>query len=330
VPRFTLVFQLTPPEVTYHLPSLWFLPVRENIERSVKGEKEKVTSPSTQPTPPPSQPPPPSSSAAFTPEDKQALERKREELLQRKRRIEEAIKSAKKNAPDKKPTEEQEEELKRINQELAEIEARLKASETKKPKIEVTKEEFEKEMQQIVDLLKTKSLDEINQILVSLGVEKLKDQSELDNLRKDETQLRIKALEIVLARIKENVINAIIKGNQEEFEQIWREEESKLSQSDRQKLAHYQQLEREANEISAQIEQQEDEGQKNSLNQKLTQVKQEAQKLFSEIQPLVLDIYKKAKKRFYEKHKGEIDSEFERIKKQINEWEKEGTKVGSK
>jgi hypothetical protein len=135
VPRFKSVFQLTPPEVTYHLPSLWFLPVRENIERSVKGEKEKVTSPSTQPTPPPSQPPPPSSSAAFTPEDKQALERKREELLQRKRRIEEAIKSAKKNTLlIKKPTEEQEEELKRINQELAEVEARLQSVRNKKNK----------------------------------------------------------------------------------------------------------------------------------------------------------------------------------------------------
>jgi argininosuccinate lyase len=130
--------------------------------------------------------------------------------------------------------------------------------------------------------------------------------------------------------IEEYVITAMIKGNQEEFEQIRKEEESKLSQSDKQKLAHYQEFEREANEISAQIKQQEDEGQKNILNQELTQLEQKAQKLFPEIQPLVLDIYKKAKKRFYEKHKGEIDSEFERIKKQINEWEKEGTKVGSK
>jgi hypothetical protein len=317
--------------------SPWFTPVRENIERSTKGEEGKVTPPSAQPTSPSSQPPPPSSSAAFTPEDKQALEQKKAELENKRNRILEAIESARKNAPDKKPTEEQEKELATIDQELAEIEARLKASETKKPKIEIKKEEFEKEMQQIVDLLETKSLDEINQILdeinqisVSLRVEKLKDQTELDNLRKDETQLRRKALDIVLARINGNVINAIIKGNQEEFEQIWREEESKLSQSDRQKLAHYQELKQREDEISVQIKQLEDEEQKNKLNQELTQVKQEAQKLFSEIQPLVLDIYKKAKKRFYEKHKGEIDSEFERIKKQINEWEKEGTKVGSK
>ena len=57
VPLFNSVFQFTPPEITYHLPSLWFVPVRENIERSVKGEGGKVTPPSNQPTPPPSQPP---------------------------------------------------------------------------------------------------------------------------------------------------------------------------------------------------------------------------------------------------------------------------------
>jgi hypothetical protein len=86
-------------------------------------------------------------------------------------------------------------------------------------------------MQQIVDLLKTKSLDEINQILVSLGVEKLKDQSELDNLRKDETQLRIKALEIKLAMIKEDVITTMIKENQKEFDDILEEEGNKNSVS---------------------------------------------------------------------------------------------------
>jgi protein phosphatase len=321
VARFTSVIKLTPPEITYNLPSLWFIPVRENIERSTKGEEGKVTPPSAQPTPPPSQPPQTQGSsspvssppvpASFTSEQIRALEEERDRLVKEI--------AALRQKPN--PSEEDKKVLAEKEKQLAEIEAQLTPPETK-PKIEVTKEEFEKEMQQIVDLLKTKSLDEINQILVSLGVEKLKDQSELDNLRKDENQLRIKALEIELARIKEDVITAMIEENQEEFEQIWREEESKLSQSDKQKLAYYQELERRANEISAQIKQLKDEGQKNSLNQRLTQVTQEAQKLFPEIQPLVLAIEKQARERFYKHHKGEIDSEFERIKRQIEEWER--------
>lgn len=317
VPFFNSVFQLTPPDVSYHLPSLWFIPARENIERSVKGEEKKVTPPSAKPQP--SSQLPSSSSTSLTLEDKQALERKREELLQRKQQLEEAIESAKKNAPDKKPTPEQEQELASIDKELAELEAKLIPPETK-PKIEIKKEEYEKEMQQIFDLLKTKSLDEINQILVSLGVEKLKDQSELDNLRKDETQLRIKALEIKLAMIKEDVITAMIKENQKEFDDILEEEGNKNSVSLKQ-IKGYGNFKLVEAQILTMIPQLSEDEQKIAI-QKLDKAKQDVLKIFPGGDDLYFSITEKARKRFYANHKGEIDSEFARIKRQIEEWER--------
>jgi len=134
------VFQLTPPEVHYPIP--WFIPipVRENIERSVRGDSAKTTSPTnTQPqeTPPSSKPLTTPTQATLTPQERQALERKKEELLRRRDGLQKEIRKR----SDGKPTPEQEQELTRINQELAEVEARLKPPSTASAAAELTPQE---------------------------------------------------------------------------------------------------------------------------------------------------------------------------------------------
>ena len=311
------------------------IPTRDSVERSVRGDSTKTTPPtSTQPqgTPPSSQSQPTSTtpSATLTSEQRQKLEQRREELLQRKKRIEEAIESAKKNAPGGKPIPEQEQELARINQELAQIETQLNLHSQETQPGSLTKEEYEELKRKILKIFegepgKAPNDDELAQInfyLTSTGLSPLENVSQLNDLRNDKQRLNSTVTQVV-RQICENSV--IIKKYEEEFRQILSavEDETLKDENSRKIVEEWRRLNRELNKIEEELESASlNEEDRSKKQQEKEEVERRLEAVGQQAIPLITGMRRKALEKLYEAYKDEINEEIKRVRQQIERWER--------